>query len=147
MTDDHSPSAVILAAGYASRMGRFKPLLELGGRTALDRVVSLYRSLGVADIHVVTGFRADDIRAALGQAPVRIVHNPDHDSGMFSSVLAGVGDLPDACPAFFVHPVDIPLVRPYTVKRLLAALTETPAAVIYPCVGDERGHPPLIHGP
>ncbi|BBO86391.1 molybdopterin-guanine dinucleotide biosynthesis protein MobA [Desulfosarcina ovata subsp. sediminis] len=141
-----TPSAVILSAGYASRMGRFKPLLDLGDKTALDRVVSLYLDAGITDVRVVTGYRAGDIRAALADRPVRIVHNPDHDSGMFSSVLAGVNDLPSAVPAFFVHPVDIPLVRTYTVVTLMAAMEAKPAAVIYPRVGDERGHPPLIHG-
>jgi molybdopterin-guanine dinucleotide biosynthesis protein A len=33
------PSAVVLAAGYSSRMGELKPLADLGGRTLLARVV------------------------------------------------------------------------------------------------------------
>ena len=60
-----SPSAIILAAGYSSRMGEFKPLLELSGLAAIDRVIGLYQAVGVTDIHVVTGFRSATIEAAV----------------------------------------------------------------------------------
>ncbi len=42
-------------------MGEFKPLLPLGDMTALERVVTLFRSVGIADVRVVTGHRAGDL--------------------------------------------------------------------------------------
>lgn len=36
MTRSDDITALILAAGYSSRMGDFKPLLKLGDRTASD---------------------------------------------------------------------------------------------------------------
>lgn len=138
-------SAIILAAGYSRRMGRFKPLLKLDGQTVLERVVSLYRDAGVTDIRVVTGFRSEAIRSALAAQPVSVVHNPDHDKGMFSSVVAGVNTLRADVRSFFVHPVDIPLVRPHTLAMLVDAFDQHPSPVIYPVFDDLRGHPPLIH--
>lgn len=140
------PSAIILAAGYSSRMGTFKPLLELSGLAAIDRVIGLYQGVGVTDIHVVTGFRSTTIEAAIRSRAVHLVHNPDHDTGMFSSVLAGVSALPEAAPAFFVHPVDIPLVRSHTLRVLLGTGHTHFPAISYPTFDDHRGHPPLIRG-
>ena len=140
------PSAIILAAGYSSRMGAFKPLLELAGLAAIDRVIGLYQAVGVSDIHVVTGFRSATIEAAVRRRAVHLVHNPDHDTGMFSSVLAGVSALPETAPAFFVHPVDIPLVRTHTLCSLLETGPTHFPAIVYPTFDDLRGHPPLISG-
>jgi len=146
MTHRRERSAIILAAGYSRRMQRFKPLLSLGGQTVLERVVSLHRRTGVTDIRVVTGFRSQAIRSALTSLPVTVVHNPAHDTGMFSSVRAGVNTLPADVTSFFVHPVDIPLVRPHTLVALMNAFDEHPSPVVYPVFDDIRGHPPLIHG-
>lgn len=146
MTRSSQTSAIILAAGYSRRMGKFKPLMKLAGMTVLDRVVSLYRSAGVADIRVVTGFRSQAIRSALPAGTVSVVHNPNHEKGMFSSVLAGVKALAPDVGSFFVHPVDIPLVRPHTPAMLMDAFDRHPAPVVYPVFDGRRGHPPLIHG-
>ncbi len=146
MTRQRRPSAIILAAGYSRRMRRFKPLLTLGRRTVLERVVSLYRSAGVTDIRVVTGFRSQSIRSVMTGLPVAVVHNPAHDEGMFASVLAGIDTLDPDVPSFFVHPVDIPLVRPHTLAMLMGALDRRPSPVAYPVFDEQRGHPPLIDG-
>ena len=141
-----TPSAIVLAAGYSSRMGAFKPLLELNGVPAIKRIIGAYRRVGVTDIHVVTGFRSRDIETQIGDLGVFPVYNPDHDSGMFSSVKTGAMALADQVPAFFVHPVDIPLVRSHTLSLLLEAWQAFSPAVIYPTFSGHRGHPPLIHG-
>lgn len=139
-------SAVILAAGFSRRMGSFKPLMDLGGQTLLDRVVSLYRNAGVADIRVVTGFRSQAVRCAAASQAVRVIHNPAHDQGMFSSVKAGVASLAPDVRFFFVHPVDIALVRPHTIDRTMAAAGGRAPSVVYPCFDGRRGHPPLVQG-
>lgn len=146
MTRQRLRSAIILAAGYSRRMQRFKPLLALGGRTVLERVVSLYRSAGVTDIRVVTGFRSEAIRSALSALPVAVIHNPAHDAGMFSSIRAGIDTLASDVSSFFVHPVDIPLVRPHTLAMLMDAFDRLTSRVVYPVFDDKRGHPPLIDG-
>jgi CTP:molybdopterin cytidylyltransferase MocA len=136
--------AIILAAGFSSRMKACKPLMKLGGRRVLDRVVDLYRAAGAADIRVVAGHRSGEIRAALDGRPATVVDNPHYARGMYSSVLAGVQALPRGIDAFFVHPVDIPLVRPHTLNRLIDAAGNDPPPVGYPVFDGRRGHPPLI---
>lgn len=78
--------AIILSAGQGSRLGhltddRPKCLIEFNGRTLLDRQLDALAANGVDDVVVVTGFRDDQIEAALkrrGDAgpKVRTVYNP-----------------------------------------------------------------------
>jgi molybdenum cofactor cytidylyltransferase len=146
MTLHHRRAAVILSAGYSGRLGRFKPLEMLGGQRVLERVIACYRAAGVTDIRVVTGFRSEDVRAALTGRPATVVYNPAFDTGMFSSVLAGINSLPADIGSFFIHPVDIPLVRPHSLTRLMEAFDADPPAVTYPVFDGSRGHPPLVLG-
>ncbi len=134
MTDDHSLdrpregdggkvhlAAMVLAAGYSSRMGAFKPLLTLGGRTAVESCVRLFHNAGVEDIAVVVGYRAQEVVSVAECAGACCVQNPDYATGMFSSVLAGTRWLPPGVESCFVLPADMPLVRPSTVRRMIDA--------------------------
>ena len=137
-------SAVLLAAGLSTRMQRFKPLLKLGSMRAVERLVLLYRNAGIDDVVVVVGHRADEVQQAIVPLGVHCAMNSDFQKGMFSSVLAGARALPPSCRAFFLHPVDIPLVRPQTVVRLVDAFRPGQNTVVYPTFDGRRGHPPLI---
>ncbi len=133
-------SAVILAAGLSSRMGAFKPLMTLAGRTVLARCVETFRDAGIGDVLVVTGHRASEVQAEVEIMGVSSVHNPDYEQGMYSSVRTAVSSL-SGRDAFFLLPVDIPLVRSSTIAALIRAFD---GGIAYPCFMGERGHPPLV---
>ena len=139
-------SAIILAAGFSSRMGKLKALLPLGGRTVLAQCVALFRACGIEDVVVVTGHRADEVGAEAEAAGARIACNPDYADGMYGSIRTGVSQLADRCAGFFLLPVDIPLLRRGTVALLARSFAETRAMLSYPVFAGRRGHPPLIHG-
>ncbi|MFY9942037.1 MAG: DVU_1551 family NTP transferase, partial [Desulfobacterales bacterium] len=141
-----SVAALILSAGFSERMGDFKPLMTLGGETLLERAVRLFQSVGVRAVHVVVGHRAAELTPRVEGVGGRCVFNPAYAEGMFSSVVAGAACLAAGTEAFFVLPVDIPLVRPSTLRELLRALPEGGSAVCHPIFGGRRGHPPLIGG-
>ena len=77
--------SIILAAGQGSRLGhlvddRPKCLIDFEGRTLLDRQLDTLAANGVEEAVVVTGFRDDQIEAAIaarsGGPDVRTVFNP-----------------------------------------------------------------------
>jgi len=136
--------AIVLAAGYSSRMGAFKPLLPFGTGTAIGQVVANLRAAGAPRIHVVTGFEAESLAPELERLGVVRVHNPDFPSGMYSSVRAGVASLPAGADAFLLAPADMPLIRPSTIARVIGAVASRDAAIVYPTYRGERGHPPLV---
>jgi molybdenum cofactor cytidylyltransferase len=74
------------------------------------------------------------------------VFNPDFAQGMFSSIVSGVSDLSQDCAGFFIHPVDIPLVRRQTLIDLQNAFRHGKVSIFYPTFLEARGHPPLISG-
>lgn len=139
-------AAVILAAGTSSRMGTSKPLLPLGTGSVIERVIETVRQAGVGDLVVVTGHRAADVAPVVERPGVRHVHNPDYESGMFSSVRTGVGALRDDVDAFFILPVDCALVGPEVLRRLMRSRVDAPDAILHPTCCGVRGHPPLISG-
>ena len=138
------PAAVVLAAGASSRMGYFKPLLDLGGQSPLARVVGLFQDHGVEPVLVVTGHRAGELAPVVRELGGEPVFNPDHRQGMFASLRAGLAALPPGAPAFFLLPVDIPLVRGHTLIRLLQAWSPGREQALLPTFGGQPGHPPLI---
>jgi NDP-sugar pyrophosphorylase family protein len=64
-------TAVVLAAGRGSRMGALtartpKPLLDVGGRPILERVLAGFAAAGIERVVLVTGHLGDRIEAAFG---------------------------------------------------------------------------------
>jgi CTP:molybdopterin cytidylyltransferase MocA/HD superfamily phosphodiesterase len=141
---DPSIAALIPAAGLSSRMEAFKPLIEVGGQTLVERVVNLFESAGISDIVTVVGHRSDELIPVLERTASRWVFNPDHSGGMFTSIRKGLEILRGSCDAFFVLPVDIPLVRSLTVRQLMRAFQKRSSLICHPRFGSGRGHPPLI---
>ncbi len=133
-------AAVVLAAGLSARMGDFKPLMDLAGQTVLARCVEAFRAAGVGEVVVVTGHRAREVQVEVERLGVISILNPAYEQGMFSSVRAAVSSLSDL-DAFFLLPVDIPLVRSTTIFSLVRAYD---GRIAYPCFEGERGHPPLV---
>ena len=54
MTD----AALIVAAGMSSRMGDFKPMLNIGSISIAQRVVATFQQAGVEKIVMITGYNA-----------------------------------------------------------------------------------------
>jgi len=63
---------------------------------------------------------------------------------MFSSICAGISRLPQELPGFFVLPVDIPLVRPATIRSLARTFEKGHHNILHPVYKTTRGHPPVI---
>ena len=134
-------AAVILAAGASSRMGRFKPLLVIDGRTMVQRVVDSMQNAGADPVVVVTGYQAEQLRSHLSGQKLTFVHNSRYyDTQMMDSLLLGLDALSADAGRVLVAPADVPLVRAETITALLA----TPGAFVRPVHGSRGGHPVLI---
>jgi molybdenum cofactor cytidylyltransferase len=137
-------AAIILAAGFSSRMGEFKPLLPLGDSTVLERVVTLFHDAGIRDVRVVVGHRHGELLPLLVRLDACPVLNKRFHEGMFTSVVSGVESLESDINAFFLLPVDIPLVKSFTVRTMLGKYSGSGPSILYPCFCGKHGHPPLI---
>ncbi len=137
-------AVLIIAAGYSSRMHDFKPLLPLGKTSALQRLIETYKGHGLGHIYVVVGHRHEAIEEVLKDEHVTVVYNEAYDKGMFSSIQTGLGAIDEHVRAFYMNPVDIPLVKGQSLERLFEAYVREKKGVIYPTFLGHKGHPPLI---
>lgn len=147
MNPDLQPvAAIILAAGASSRMGSPKPLLDCGGDTFLDRLISVFAT-ACDPVIAVLGHHAAHVRAGISRGgEAAFVINPDPDRGMISSLQTGLAAVPSHCRAVFFHPCDMPQIQPATIHTLIAALDAAPPEILaaIPTLDGKRGHPVLI---
>lgn len=130
---------VILAAGLSSRMGSFKPLLPIAGKPSVLFLLDNLTQGGVDSCVIVTGHNAAQIREACKERPNLIWgFNPEYaSSGMLESAKIGFSLVPPECDRILLTPVDIPMVRPETI-RLLA---ESEEPLLFPSFQHRKGHP------
>ncbi|MFI6447096.1 NTP transferase domain-containing protein [Kitasatospora sp. NPDC050543] len=145
MKDHHPPvAALVLAAGGGSRLGgRPKALLPYRGRPLVEHAVAVVRAGGCEDVTVVLGAARERVRAGTELPGCRLIDNPLWESGMGSSLRAGLQALPAGLAAVLVMLVDTPGVTPQAVARLLAA-HRAGAELAAAGYDGRRGHPVLV---
>ncbi len=142
-------AAIVLAAGGSARFAgeAAKQLLPWQpGGTLVGRAADIaLAARAIGEIVVVTGHRAHEVQAALGDRPVRTMFNPDWQAGQSSSVAAGLRALgPDVAAVVFVL-ADQPDVDSATVDLLVERHRRTLAPVVAPVYqGGQRGNPVLF---
>jgi len=140
-------TAVVLAAGRSTRMGRNKATLPLGSDTFLTHIVRTFHEAGVHDTIAVLGHDAAIIAPSVSAAgfDTRIVINANYDRGQLSSLLAGLEAADrDAVDAILMTLVDIPLISTSTVRAVIERYEMTRAPIVRPVNGARHGHPILI---
>lgn len=137
-------ASIIISAGFSSRMNGFKPFLKFGELTAIETVISTYQSAGIEDIYVVIGHNGNEIMEKLKDYNVKIIINHKYPDGMFSSIKEGIKALDEKIEAFYMNPVDIPLVKANTIKTLKSAYLQCEEGILYPVFNRKKGHPPII---
>lgn len=137
-------AAVILAAGQSRRMGQNKLLLDLNGKPLLCHVIDQALALEFSEIVVVAGHQVDDIRAAIGDRPVRIVLAPDYADGMSASLKAGIDNLKPETDAAMILLGDMPQVSAPLLRRMIAAYNPVEGrTIVLPVHEGKRGNPVL----
>jgi molybdenum cofactor cytidylyltransferase len=136
-------AAVVLAAGFARRMGRQKLLLSLHGKAVVRWSVETVLP-HVSDVVVVTGQDDSAVREALAGLSVRFAVNPRPQDGQGSSIAIGVGALKPWTAAALVVLGDQPRLPPSVIPDLLAARTRSGKAIVTPVYAGTPGTPVLF---
>ena len=133
--------ALIVAAGKSSRMGDFKPMLQLGSISIAQRVINNFRQAGISKIVVVTGYNADALERHLASNHVIFLRNEDYETThMFDSVRIGLEYLKNKVDTVLFTPVDVPLFTAHTVTQMLSL----GQPLVTPVCNGTPGHPILI---
>jgi len=144
MLDPNQVSAIVLAAGTASRMGSQKQLLRVGPKTLLEHAIhNLRASSRIGEIVVVLGAAAEEIRPLIG-AGAKVVVNESFQEGMSTSLQCGLRALDDKAEATFVVLADQPLVKAATLDLLIAHYEKHQPQILIPLYRGFRGNPVLL---
>ncbi len=144
-----SVSAIVLAAGLSTRMGRTKALVNLDGRIFLDLVISNVKASGkIDDVIVVTGADHDEVSPHAIAFVATVAFNPNFRTGLMSSLQAGIRSTPAGCQAALICLVDMPLVKVDSIVRVVdfgrMQSRRLEEALARPFYLGHAGHPCLI---
>lgn len=130
---------VILAAGRSSRMeGRVKMVMDLNDRTVIERSIDSLCPF-CSRIVVVTGFHAETVMESAGHyREVDLVHNPDCEEGMFSSLRLGLRHTEGE--RVLILPGDCPFIPNEICEKLL----QSKGDIVLPAYHGKNGHPVLL---
>ena len=135
--------AVVLAAGRASRFGATKQLAEYRGEPLVRRAVRNAERICGGNTILVVG--SDWRRVHQAAAPLAgfLVRNEAYDSGMASSIGAGVRAVSGPADAVLVMLADQPLVGVDELRRLVDAWHGADSLIACSAHGELLG-PPVI---
>ena len=144
--DSSGPVALLLlAAGASTRMGRPKQLLPYRGRTLLRHAAETAVASGCAPVVLVTGALHQELLAEVAGLPIQAINNEKWESGMASSIQAGLAAVAPAQPrAVLIMLTDQPLVTPGLLQQLVAQQQHTQAPIVAAAYGDTLGVPALF---
>jgi CTP:molybdopterin cytidylyltransferase MocA len=121
-------AGVVLAAGEGRRVGGPKAVLVINGERLVDRAIRVLHEAGCAPVYVVAGAAPLTEFASGTAAPVIVVDNPDWQTGMGSSVRAGLCAVVEEAAVVMV--VDTPGIGADVVRRLVDAYAAGATAVV-----------------
>jgi molybdenum cofactor cytidylyltransferase len=138
-------NCLIPAAGFSSRMGRWKLILPYKGSTIIE-ICILNASKICNKIILVTGHKANELTKLLDNtSKLSTVENTNFKNGMFSSLQTGVKLIESDW--FFITMGDMPEIKEDIFRTLIIARDKNPEGfdIIRPMYQGKRGHPVLLH--
>ncbi len=121
---------IVLAAGASRRLGEPKQLVIVDGETLLGRTLRVVREASVEAVHVVLGANAERIAAIVDLSKVSVVVNPDWESGLATSIHAGVQAAGSEADAVMLLVCDQPRLSVGHLRRLIEKFERLNGAVI-----------------
>jgi molybdenum cofactor cytidylyltransferase len=144
---DHGVAVVVLAAGGSTRVGHPKQLLTFAGTTLLRRAAMTALESSCRPVCVVLGGEAERLEGELADLPVVVTRNAGWETGMASSIRAGVEAVLQENPradAVVLMLCDQPLVTPALLDALAHEWRTTGRSLVATDYGGEPGVPALF---
>ncbi|MES3019604.1 MAG: nucleotidyltransferase family protein [Bacteroidota bacterium] len=139
---------LILAAGKSSRLGRPKQLLSYRGKNLLQHSIDSAKQAGSNKVIVVLGSSKDIIQNKIEIDGIEIAENPDFESGISSSIKAGINALKKTAPgvdALILMVCDQPFAKTEILTSLVHKQKQTGKAIVGCIYENTKGTPALFH--
>ncbi|MFK9092774.1 NTP transferase domain-containing protein [Bacillus salipaludis] len=138
-------TAILLAAGQSSRMGKLKGLLPWKGVTLFEHQLMTLEKSSVEEIIVVFGYQAEQFMKLAKYFPVRMKFNKKNPFGKCSSILSGLQAMKNPKNNILIAALDQPLDTD-TINSLSETLEGSDHLIAVPVFLGKRGHPVLFSG-
>ncbi|QQL49577.1 nucleotidyltransferase family protein [Mucilaginibacter ginkgonis] len=136
---------VILAAGNSSRLGKPKQLLTYNNTILIGHEVQTAADSGCNEVVVVTGANHDQVATAISSEDVVVVENRNWQTGMASSVKAGVEfAMEGQSKGVLIMLCDQPLITSDHLKKLASTFTTNPDKIVATQYESVKGVPALF---
>jgi len=136
-------SVLIPAAGASTRLGQAKQLLRFGATTLIGNAIHTAVSCDPAEIIVITGARASEVRAAARDTPVRWVHNERWRDGLGVSIATGAAEIDPASDGALILLCDQWRIGVGDLQSLVSTWRSAPGRIVAAQAGG-RYTPPVI---
>jgi len=134
-------SAIVLAAGTSSRMGsKNKLLLPFKGSTFIEHIVSQLLKSTIDQVIVVLGHEQNKIKQVLTQKEVVFTINTNYNSGMTSSIQAGIKATSKNTDGYLICLSDMPFLTTSDYNKILASISGN-KEIILPFYKNLKGNP------
>ena len=143
----HNVALIILAAGNSSRLGQPKQLKMHAGKTLLEHALAAGVQSACASVYVVLGSACEKMQELICAQPVTVIHNESWESGMGSSISAGVQQLlskESGCDAIIISTCDQPFLSSDIFNQLIERHKESPTKIVASAYGGTFGVPVLF---
>ena len=137
---------IILAAGGSSRMGRPKQLLPYQGQSLVRHAAESALASVCDRVVVVVGSHADEVGNEVADLTLDVIENRDWQSGMSSSIRAGLEALTSTSEldAVVIMLCDQPFVRPDVLNNLVDTYRQSGTSIVASLYGTTKGVPALF---
>lgn len=138
---------IILAAGNSSRLGQPKQLLPFKNTTLLKNTIAEAALVPNSNIILVTGANHELIEKELQNSKINITFNPNWESGMSSSIVAGLNELQLLYPDIkntILTVCDQPFVTSSIFENLIDQYNKTSIGIIASSYAETLGTPVLF---
>ena len=138
-------SAILLAAGQSKRMnGENKLTKEIKGIPLIKLSVKNILASSVDELIIVLGYQKEIIEKLIDKnEKIKFVFNKDFESGMATSIKAGLNHLSKKTEAFFICLGDMPMVSHDIYDQLIKSKNNK--EVIVPTYKGKQGNPVLFN--
>ena len=138
-------SAILLAAGQSKRMdGENKLTKEIKGIPLIKLSVKNILASSVDELIIVLGYQKEIIEKLIDKnEKIKFVFNKDFESGMATSIKAGLNHLSKKTEAFFICLGDMPMVSHDIYDQLVKSKNNK--EVIVPTYKGQQGNPVLFN--
>jgi molybdenum cofactor cytidylyltransferase len=149
MTERKETTAgLILMAGASSRMGAPKPLLKIGKKTMVERIVDEALKSDLDRVILVVASLAGEMGAILApyeqDRKFRVVENRRSEEGIGSSIVAGLDAVSQECDHIMIILGDMPGVDSNIINHLLHGYLLSRKTMGAIAVGRRRSHPVIF---